>query len=194
MTAAQPSLIPLRVLLLGPEGPARELLRGVLEGGGLLVRAGLSAASLGQEALHASPHLLLAMLPEGGDAAALAGSLRKMPGFAGTALLIMAGPGDENARYQAIAAGADDFLVEPVPVEVLLATAHARIARSLAGASPAPGSERHPRAGQLRRGEFIEQLGLAFQDASEPWQVLIAVSVDQSRALKRPGTPGQAVR
>lgn len=179
--AGNPSL---RVLLVDSDRLARERMRELLEGDALLVECGHSLAGLGPESLGFRPHLVLAALPAGDDAAAMVRNLRSVPALAGAALLIVAGVDDEQARYQAIAAGADDFLVGDVPAAILLATVRARIARAHAPEPLSPMAiELQPRSGQLRRGEFIEQLALAFQKTAEPWQVLIAVSVDQARPL-----------
>jgi len=67
---------------------------------------------------------------------------------------------------------------------VLAAAIRARVARArllASGAAAAPDTQ--VRGGQLRRGEFLAQLGAVLHGGSGEWQVLMAVRLDQGRAL-----------
>lgn len=114
----------------------------------------------------------------------LISSLRRQPGLATLPVLLLSEAVDDLARYELVALGADEVLSLPVAPDVLAAALRARIRRArLMGAREPALSEPMQRSGQLRRGEFLAQLGAALRKGTAPWQVLLAVRVDQSKAL-----------
>jgi CheY-like chemotaxis protein/EAL domain-containing protein (putative c-di-GMP-specific phosphodiesterase class I)/GGDEF domain-containing protein len=174
----------LRVLLLNSAESARDLTRGILEDAGLLVRACELAQQASLDARDFQPDLMLAELAIGEDGAELATRLRQLPGLGGVATIVIGEDNDGSERFRVITAGADDFLASPVSKSILIDAIRARVARANTQALSIPMVVELPkRSGQLRRGDFLSQLGGACRDVSEPWRVLIAVSVDQSKSL-----------
>jgi PleD family two-component response regulator len=173
----------LRLVLLDPDAATRGLLRALLETSGIEVKASGDHAAALDALAGGGFDLMLATLPadEGLElAAAMRGhaSSRELP------LLFLAAPAQAAARYRAIAAGADEVLVKPVDPIVLVQAIRARVARArLLRAPAAAGPEATLRGGQLRRGEFLGQLGTALRDSAHRWRVLMALRLDQNQAL-----------
>jgi len=172
----------LRVLLLEREASAREPLRALLEGAGFEVQACEDVEAALEQIRGGPPDAVLASFP-GGEVSHLCASLRakRQPLLP---ILFLANAWQAESHYEAIAAGADEFLLKPVDGALLEAAIRARVQRARLLPAPsgaAPDTEL--RGGQLRRGEFLAQLGAVLHGGSGQWQVLMALRLDQGKAL-----------
>lgn len=113
-------------------------------------------------------------------------ALRRRPDLAALPVVVLLTDeeADADARRACVAAGADEALATPRDDAAVAATLRARIsrARSLAGAI-APDPRTTLRGGALRRGEFLAGLGGVLRAGAAPWQVLMALRIDQAKAL-----------
>ena len=171
------------MLLVEPDEMTREFLRGILEEGGSIVSA-CSGADEAFEQLEAfQPHAMLASYA-GSDDDSLTTRLRAQPSLAFLPLLLLSSDASDITRFEAIGQGADEFLVKPVDPPVLLAAIRNRISRARMLHRPIPlPVEPVIRGGQLRRGEFLTQLGGVLRGAPGPWQVLMALRLDQGQQM-----------
>jgi EAL domain-containing protein (putative c-di-GMP-specific phosphodiesterase class I)/CheY-like chemotaxis protein len=172
----------LRVLLADSDGRYREALRTVLEQHGMVVHACAPASGLLEDIGGYSPDVVV--LGEDADSRRWVAALRAHRGFAALPVLLLSAIADPQWRYEAIADGVDDVLAKPVSAQLLLAAIHGRFARARMLRQRLPEApEPSRRAGQLRRGEFLAQLGGALRGDAGPWQVLIALRLDQAPKL-----------
>jgi predicted signal transduction protein with EAL and GGDEF domain len=175
----------LEILLVQESDALRDALRDCLQAEGL--RA--IACSLAEALADVSPAWVdLVLLGGDGDGVAAVSALRASR-WAASPLLVLAEPA---SRWPLVAAGADEVLAEDTPMRDLVAGIRARATRARlqspgADAGPAP----EVRGGALRRGEFLAQLAQAAHASTDaPWQVLLALRLDQFRTLA--DTLGQA--
>jgi DNA-binding response OmpR family regulator/EAL domain-containing protein (putative c-di-GMP-specific phosphodiesterase class I) len=172
----------LHVVLVERDEMTRGFLRGLLEDAGIAVQPQADTDEAIDAVRARAPDLVLCAFP-GGDGGEFCAAIRE----AGPPLLpivFLAGPADAEARYRAIGAGADEFLVKPVVPRTLVAAIRARVEHARLLAKPVrtqAGAEL--RGGQLRRGEFLAQLGAVLRGGSRPWQVLMALRLDQNAEL-----------
>ncbi len=174
----------LRVLVVGSDPADDDYLRVVMGEDGMAVRVCADAAAALAQAHDWRPDVVVAVLAAGNDGATFAGAIRAHDELDAVPLIFLSNRDDDRLRFGAIAAGADDYLVKPVAAEVLLLALRSRVARArmhLPRARPAGPSTL--RSGQMRRGEFLAQLGMAMHDTDAPWRVLIAVRLDQGQDL-----------
>lgn len=185
-----------RVLVVDDDVQSSRYLRLVLEQGGMQVRECADPREVPALVADNPPDLLLLDLhmPEV-DGLTLTMALRRQPALALLPILFISGEERENVRFQAIQAGADDFLCKPVRPRVLLAEVGSRIKRArlarrhLPAGEPVAASPR--RSGQLRRGDFLAQLAAAQRQADAGCHVLMSIKVDQAAELgKRLGHSG----
>lgn len=187
---------PYRVLVVDDDASSRGYLRLVLEQGGMQVQDCADPREVPARIAEQAPDLLLSDLymPEL-DGLSLTLQLRRQPELALLPILLISGEEREQVRFQAIRAGADDFLRKPVRPRVLVAEVRSRIKRARVARRHLPAvTQSAPvtrRGGQLRRGDFLTQLGEAQRHPRGPWQVLLSVKIDQAAELgKRLGQAG----
>ncbi len=174
---------PLRVLLIEPDETARQFLCSILEEGGIAVRACAGADQAVEELGHFLPDLVLGTYDAPG-ADELVEGLREQAHLAFLPVVFLSSSSDELTRFQAISAGADDFLSKPVDPRILVAAIRSRVTRARMFDRSAPiAVEPTLRGGQLRRGEFLGQLGGVLRAGAGDWQVLIALRLDQGQQL-----------
>ena len=185
---------PYRVLVVDDDVNYREYLRLVFEQSGIKVEACADAAEVPARLAATPPDLLLLDLHMPGcNGLDLTLRLRGMPEHALLPILLLSGEERGNVRSQAIQSGADDFLQKPVRPRVLLAEVRSRIKRARLVRRQLPASTRvstRRRHGQLRRGDFLQQLTQALQVNEPGWTALLSVRLDQAESLGR--TLGQA--
>ncbi len=110
-----------RILLVDDEEDILEILSFNLDREGYQV----FTATNGQEALEVAarqqPHLILldVMMPEM-DGMETCGELRKLPGMEKTIIVFLTARGEDYSQIAGFDAGADDYLVKPVKMKVLL--------------------------------------------------------------------------
>lgn len=174
-----------RVLLVDDDTGTRLYLRRVLEQSGMTVLECANPHDVLAQIHEFKPDLLLVDLymPDI-DGMSLTMSLRLQPELTVLPIVFLSGEQSDEARFQAIQAGGDDFLTKPVRPRILVAAVRSRIkrARSLNRQLPAA-TGIVVRGGQLRRGDFLAQLGEALRNPQDSWQVLLSVKLDQADAL-----------
>lgn len=186
--AAAPAESPYRVLVVDDDVHARRFIGLVLGQGGVQVDECSDPRAVAALLADDPPDLLVVDLYMPGiDGLALTRELRRQPDVALLPILFVSGEHDADARFQAIQAGADDFLCKPVPPRVLLGEVLSRIRRARMVRRQLPAvvatAPLQRRGGQLRRGDFLAQLADAQRLPRGPWQVLMSVKVDQAAAL-----------
>jgi CheY-like chemotaxis protein/EAL domain-containing protein (putative c-di-GMP-specific phosphodiesterase class I) len=176
-----------RVLVIDDISSTRKYLRVVLEQSGMRVQECASPNQALAQIERFEPDLLLVDLyMPGMDGITLTMSLRQHPELATLPIVFLSVEHSDETRFQAIQAGGDDYLTKPVRPRVLVAAVRSRIKRARALRKQLPANVDAPlRGGQLRRGDFLAQLGAALRAASDGWQVLMSVRIDQADALDK---------
>lgn len=168
------------VLLVVDDETTRGVLASYLVEQGMRVHTCEGPADALQHLTRKRPH---AVLLASSGAPAFAALIRGQAGLEALPILVVAANADAST-YDAVAAGADDVLSLPIVPEILTAAIRARMARAAMLESNVPtAQDPKRRSGQLRRGEFLAQLRVALQGTAEPWQVLLALRVDQGKSL-----------
>jgi CheY-like chemotaxis protein/EAL domain-containing protein (putative c-di-GMP-specific phosphodiesterase class I)/GGDEF domain-containing protein len=177
---------PYRVLVVDDDAGMRLYLKVVLEQAGMKVEC-VEADRVVEAIGRFEPDLLLVDLYMPGiDGMSLTMELRLQPELAMLPIVFLSGEQGDETRFQAIQLGGDDFLTKPVRPRILIAAVRSRIkrARSVRRQLPVAGPAAiQVRGGQLRRGDFLAQLGEAMRNPRGPWQVLMSVKLDQAKAL-----------
>jgi CheY-like chemotaxis protein/EAL domain-containing protein (putative c-di-GMP-specific phosphodiesterase class I)/GGDEF domain-containing protein len=177
---------PYRVLVVDDDASMRLYLKLVLEQAGMRVEC-VEPDEVGSKIADFEPDLLLVDLYMPGiDGMSLTMELRQQPELAMLPIVFLSGEQGDEKRFQAIQLGGDDFLTKPVRPRILIAAVRSRIkrARSVRKQLPvAPAGGIQVRGGQLRRGDFLAQLGEAMRNPRGAWQVLLSVKLDQADTL-----------
>ena len=125
-----------------------------------------------------------AVLVDAKGALSLVAQVRGQADLGAPAIFVLAESDTHESSFEAIAAGADDVLSMPIRPGVLVASIRARIARvAMVESRGQQAKQPARRGGQLRRGEFLAQLRGALCGDAGPWQVLLALRVDQGKSL-----------
>jgi CheY-like chemotaxis protein/EAL domain-containing protein (putative c-di-GMP-specific phosphodiesterase class I) len=174
-----------RVLLVDDDTGTRLYLRRVLEQAGMAVQECTDPIDVLKHIRAFNPDLLLVDLYMPGiDGMSLTMNLRQQPELTMLPIVFLSGEHSDEARFQAIQAGGDDFLTKPVRPRILIAAVRSRIKRARSLNRQLPASTGVVlRGGQLRRGDFLAQLGEALRSPLGPWHVLISVKLDQADGL-----------
>jgi len=174
----------LHVILIEGDAMTREFLRRVLEEDGIKLLACATAREALDEIASIQPDLILATYPQEIGDVDLVGAVRDQLALTVLPVIFLSSVDDDQTRFQVIATGADDFLVKPVSPPTLIAAIRSRVkrARMLQREVPA-GPEPERLVGQLRRGEFLAQLGSALRGDTGLWQVLMALRLDQGQSV-----------
>ncbi|OGT59191.1 MAG: hypothetical protein A3E01_20440 [Gammaproteobacteria bacterium RIFCSPHIGHO2_12_FULL_63_22] len=181
MPATRPEPDAEDVLLVVDDERTRGVLASYLEEQGMRAHACEGQSDALQHLARRRPH---AVVVASSGAPAFAAQVRRQAGLAALPILVIAAADADAATYDAVAAGADDVLSMPILPGILAAAIRARVVRAAMLESQVPeADEPTRRGGQLRRGEFLAQLRGALQGSSEAWQVLVALRVDQGKAL-----------
>jgi len=177
---------PYRVLVVDDDASMRLYLKVVLEQAGMRVEC-VDADEVVAKIGTFEPDLLLVDLYMPGiDGMSLTMELRQQPELAMLPIVFLSGEQGDERRFQAIQLGGDDFLTKPVRPRILIAAVRSRIkrSRSVRRQLPvAPTGGIQVRGGQLRRGDFLAQLGEAMRNPRGDWQVLMSVKLDQADLL-----------
>jgi CheY-like chemotaxis protein/EAL domain-containing protein (putative c-di-GMP-specific phosphodiesterase class I) len=177
---------PYRVLVVDDDVSMRLYLKLVLEQAGMRVEC-VDPDEVVQKISTFEPDLLLVDLYMPGiDGMSLTMELRLQPELAMLPIVFLSGEQGDEKRFQAIQLGGDDFLTKPVRPRILIAAVRSRIKRARSVRRQLPVASTggiQVRGGQLRRGDFLAQLGEALRNPRGPWQVLLSVKLDQADAL-----------
>ncbi|MEO8670991.1 MAG: EAL domain-containing protein [Tahibacter sp.] len=108
--------------------------------------------------------------------------IRQLPEYAAVPIILAADAADVNQRFDAIAAGGDEFLVKPLKTRHLLSAVTSRVRRShwLREVIGNPDGRDH-RTGLYSRGVLIERLSAALGDRSA---ALLMICVDRAPELR----------
>lgn len=108
--------------------------------------------------------------------------IRQQPEQAAVPIIVAAAPTDANLRFDAIAAGGDEFLVKPVKSRHLLAAVNSRLRRAnwLREVIGNPDG-RDSRTGLYSRSLLIDRLSNALGDRSA---ALLTIAIDRSSELR----------
>lgn len=178
-SAADPAGI--EVTFVGGGEASQAYWRGLLEPEGLALRFVAAEPDVLATVEDARPQVLVA------DCAGVPDwleALRVRPRLSNLPLIVLLAEARHASasRHRAIAEGADDVLATPRDDALLAGTIRARLDRARAG-QPSVGAGTPRRAGALRRGEFLAQLGAVLAAGADDWQVLMALRIDQAKAL-----------
>jgi PleD family two-component response regulator/EAL domain-containing protein (putative c-di-GMP-specific phosphodiesterase class I) len=108
--------------------------------------------------------------------------IRQQPEYAAVPIILAASEARGNLRFDAIAAGGDEFLVKPIKARHLLSVVLSRAQRAhwLREVLGTPGG-RDPRTGLYSRSTLIEKLEVAFGDRSA---ALLFIAIDKPAQLR----------
>ena len=181
--SATPPVGELDVLLVCQGDAARDYWRGMLAPDAIALRW---CEDEGEALAQLAARLPQAMLLDASAPQDWLPALRRRPGLAALPVLVLLTDSEASAeaRCASIAAGADDALATPRDDGLVAAALRARVARARdfrIGAGP--GDAASLRSGALRRGEFLSELATVLRSGAAPWQVLMALRIDQAKAL-----------
>jgi CheY-like chemotaxis protein/EAL domain-containing protein (putative c-di-GMP-specific phosphodiesterase class I)/GGDEF domain-containing protein len=177
---------PYRVLVVDDDVSMRLYLKLVLEQAGMRVECADPDDVVTVIPTFEPDLLLVDLYMPGTDGMSLTMELRQQPELAMLPIVFLSGEQGDEKRFQAIQLGGDDFLTKPVRPRILIAAVRSRIkrARSVRRQLPVAGPGGiQVRGGQLRRGDFLAQLGEALRNPRGAWQVLLSVKLDQADML-----------
>lgn len=180
---------PFRVLIVDDDRSTAELCAHILRRSGMQIRQILEADQVIGAVTEFKPDLVLMDLyMPGQDGVSLTMELRERAEAAVLPIVFLSGEQSEDARFQAIQAGGDDFLTKPIRPRHLVAAVRSRIKRARVlsrhtGTQPST-NDVSSSGGQVRRGQFLSSL--TDVHASPPTDgvtVLCALAVDQAESL-----------
>jgi len=174
---------PFRVLLIDDDAEARLYASTVLGRVGMQVEAFDEADAALARARDWRPDLvLLDLYMPGLDGLAvtrrLRAELQPQP-----QVVVLSGEERQQARFNALRVGVDDFLTKPIRPRVLIAAVRSRIKRARMFQGHAP-NEPVVSGTRLRRGDFLQRLRQRQSAAGGEWRVLAALRVDGAAALR----------
>jgi CheY-like chemotaxis protein len=176
---------PYRVLVVDDDAGTRLYLRLVLEQAGMSVlECDDPNAVLDQIGIFQPDLLLLDLHMKGLDGLSLTMDIRQQPELSVLPIIFISVEQKDETRFRAIQAGGDDFLTKPVRPRILISEVRSRIKRARLVKHQLPVTTGLlARGGQLRRGDFLLQLGAAIKRPMATWQVLLSVKIDQADEL-----------
>ncbi len=182
------SQAPFRVLIADDDRSIAELCAHILRRSGMQIRQILEADQVVEAVTEFRPDLVLMDLyMPGQDGVSLTMELRERADAAVLPIVFLSGEKSEDARFQAIQAGGDDFLTKPIRPRHLVAAVRSRIKRARVLSrqiSTQPSAREVSSSGQVRRGQFLSSLSDAHaRPASDGVTVLCALAVDQAESL-----------
>jgi|GEM_PF-1680542 len=176
---------PYRVMVVDDDAGTRMYLRLVLEQAGMSV---LECADpnmvLEQVGTYQPDLLLMDLYMKGQDGLSLTMELRQHPELSILPIVFISVEQTDETRFRAIQAGGDDFLTKPIRPRILIGEVRSRIKRARLVKRQLPvTSGVLLRGGQLRRGDFLQQLAAVLRRPKADWQVLLSVKIDQADDL-----------
>jgi DNA-binding response OmpR family regulator/EAL domain-containing protein (putative c-di-GMP-specific phosphodiesterase class I) len=175
---------PYRVLIVDDDVSTGMLAQAVLQRAGFHAELAHDADAARSAMSKSVPDLVLMDLELPGESGlVLTASFREAGGAQVLPIVFLSGEDGEEARFQALRAGGDDFLVKPVRPRHLISMARARVKRARALTRQLRGRSTSAR-GHLRRGAFLEQLRIALQTPSADPVSLILLTIDDAASLR----------
>jgi len=178
---------PYRVMVVDDDAGTRIYLRLVLEQAGMTVLECADSDTVLEQIANFQPDLLLMDLyMKGLDGLSLTMELRKQPELSVLPIVFVSVEQTDETRFRAIQAGGDDFLTKPIRPRILISEVRSRIKRARLVKKQLPVSTGLLlRGGQLRRGDFLQQMGAVLRRQASAWQVLMSVKIDQAEQLAK---------
>jgi PleD family two-component response regulator/EAL domain-containing protein (putative c-di-GMP-specific phosphodiesterase class I) len=175
---------PFRVLVVDDDRQMCSYCEAILTRAGMRVETTMDGSTVPDRVRQFKPDLILMdlYLP-GVDGLTLTAQLRQQADAVVLPIVFLSGEQSEDARFQAIQVGGDDFLTKPIRPRHLVAAVRSRIKRVRAlgrQLSRRPGDAR----GHLRRGAFLDQLREVKQRPPGAVVALLVVTVDQGPDLQ----------
>ena len=176
---------PYRVMVVDDDAGTRMYLRLVLEQAGMTVLESSDTTAVLEQITSFQPDLLLMdLFMKGQDGLSLTMELRQHPELSVLPIVFISVEQSDETRFRAIQAGGDDFLTKPVRPRILIGEVRSRIKRARLVKRQLPvASGILLRGGQLRRGDFLQQLAAVLRRPKTEWQVLLSVKIDQADEL-----------
>lgn len=181
---------PYRVLVIDDDAQIGMFCRGVLARRAIQVETLTDGAGALEAIERFKPDLLLMDLNMPGmNGMELTAQIREQAGAMVLPIVFLSGETDEQARFDAISAGGDDYLVKPIRPRFLLTAVTSRIRRVRALKARISATEKdQPSTGLLRRAVFLERLKPTDNELS-----LVSLLIDQGEQLKsKLGMVGQS--
>ncbi len=178
---------PYRVMVVDDDAGTRIYLRLVLEQAGMVVLECGDPNTVVEKIVSFQPDLLLMDLyMKGLDGLSLTMDLRKQPELSVLPIVFVSVEQKDETRFRAIQAGGDDFLTKPIRPRILISEVRSRIKRARLVKKQLPvSSGLLLRGGQLRRGDFLQQMSAVLRRPTSAWQVLMSVKIDQAEQLAK---------
>lgn len=175
---------PFRVLIVDDDRQMCTYCESILGRAGMRVESTMESESVSQRVRQFKPDLILMDLYLPGiDGMTLTAQLRQQADAVVLPIVFLSGEQSEQARFQAIQVGGDDFLTKPIRPRHLVTAVRSRIKRVRALSkqlSSRPGDAQ----GHMRRGAFLDYLRQIKQRPPGPVVALIVITVDQSADLQ----------
>jgi PleD family two-component response regulator/EAL domain-containing protein (putative c-di-GMP-specific phosphodiesterase class I) len=177
---------PFRVLVVDDDRQMCTYCDAILTRAGMRVETTMDAATVPALVKRFKPDLVLMdlYLP-GVDGLTLTAELRRQADAVVLPIVFLSGEQSEEARFQAIQVGGDDFLTKPIRPRHLVTAVRSRIKRVRALGKQLT-QRRGDAQGYMRRGAFLDHLREHKENAPEAGtaSVLLVIAVDQGAELK----------
>jgi len=175
---------PFRVLVVDDDRQMCAYCESILGRAGMRVESVMDSASVVHRVRQFKPDLILMDLYLPGiDGLTLTAQLRQLADAVVLPIVFLSGEQSEQARFQAIQVGGDDFLTKPIRPRHLVTAVRSRIKRVRAlgkQLASRPGDAQ----GYMRRGAFLDLLRQVKQRPPGPIVALIVITVDQASELQ----------
>lgn len=181
----QHSASPPRVMVVDGDRQMCAYFEALLRRAGMQVECVSVAAEAGAKMHEFRPDLVLMdlRLPDT-DGLTLSAQLRREANAPVLPIVFVSSDRGERARFRAIQAGGDDFLVKPIRPGLLVATVRSRIAR-VRTLHRQLCREQVDAQGGMRRGAFLDHLRTRLLDPPARLTLLVIVNVDHAEQLQQ---------
>lgn len=177
------SIEPFRVLVVDDDRQMGTYCDAILSRAGMIVESTTEADTVIERVRRFRPDLVLMDLYLPGiDGMTLTAQLRQLADAVVLPIVFLSGEQSEEARFQAIQVGGDDFLTKPVRPRHLVAAVRSRIKRVRTLSKQLirrPGDAQ----GHMRRGAFLDHLREVKGRTPGPATALMVIAVDQAHDL-----------
>jgi DNA-binding response OmpR family regulator len=177
---------PFRVLVVDDDRQMCTYCDSILTRAGMRVVTTMDATTVSALVRSFKPDLVLMDLyMPGVDGLTLTAELRRQADAVVLPIVFLSGEQSEEARFQAIQVGGDDFLTKPIRPRHLVTAVRSRIKRVRTLGKQLT-RRRGDASGYMRRGAFLDHLRetKAQEPAAETTSVLLVISIDQGANLQ----------
>lgn len=175
---------PFRVLVVDDDRMMCSYCQSILSRAGMQVETTMEADGVAEHVRRFKPDLVLMDLYLPGiDGMTLTAQLRKQADAVVLPIVFLSGEQSEEARFQAIQVGGDDFLTKPIRPRHLVAAVRSRIKRVRALGKQLT-KRRGDASGHMRRGAFIDHLRELKAAPPESPTALLVLTIDQADDLR----------